>query len=430
MAESPSRSLGSKDSQLTVRPARHSDVAQIVTLSDKVYEPEGMLGCSSGSVHGQINNFPEGQFVVCLDEHVIGYCATFRISGAIALKPHTWESITGNGYASRHDPQGEWLYGMEVYVDPDYRGYRIGQRLYNARKRLCEDLGLRGIVFGGRLPTLARRMGRVESVEAYVEQIVQKQRRDPVLSFQLRNGFEVIGVLPRYLPSDRASLGYAVHLTWRNPKVADEEVGPQDKNYGVRPPDSVRIGTVQYMQRRVSSFEEFVQYVEYFVAVVADYKGDFVVFPELFTLQLLSLEERELTPAESIEALTEYTPRFKEAMREMATDAGLDGAVIVNPYDIEGVAEAMHFGLVMPLDERRHVIDPAENVGQQIRLIHARISRLAARPFAPLTLGPTALFVRTTEHATLVSRWRSGNRNSHPSRRAALPGCHRPRRGS
>lgn len=318
MSENSSRSLGSRNSQLTVRLARHSDVAQIVTLSDKVYEPEGMLGCSSGSVHGQINNFPEGQFVVCLDERVIGYCATFRIRGEIALKPHTWESITGNGYASRHDPQGEWLYGMEVYVDPDYRGYRIGQRLYNARKRLCQDLGLRGIVFGGRLPTLARRMSQVESVEAYVEQIVQKRRRDPVLSFQLRNGFEVIGVLPRYLPSDRASLGYAVHLIWRNPKVADEDVSPQGKNYGVRPPDSVRVGTVQYMQRRVSSFEEFVQYVEYFVDVVADYKGDFVVFPELFTLQLLSLEERELTPAESIEALTKYTPRFKEAMRDMA----------------------------------------------------------------------------------------------------------------
>src|SRR5690625_1243242 len=272
MSENSSRSLGSRNSQLTVRLARHSDVAQIVTLSDKVYEPEGMLGCSSGSVHGQINNFPEGQFVVCLDERVIGYCATFRIRGEIALKPHTWASITGNGYASRHDPQGEWLYGMEVYVDPDYRGYRIGQRLYNARKRLCQDLGLRGIVFGGRLPTLARRMSQVESVVAYVEQIVQKRRRDPVLSFQLRNGFEVIGVLPRYLPSDRASLGYAVHLIWRNPKVADEDVSPQGKNYGVRPPDSVRVGTVQYMQRRVSSFEEFVQYVEYFVDVVADYK--------------------------------------------------------------------------------------------------------------------------------------------------------------
>jgi trehalose 6-phosphate synthase len=31
----------------------------------------------------------------------------------------------------------------------------------------------------------------------------------------------------------------------------------------------------------------------------------------------------------------------------------LDGAVIVNPYDLEAVAEAMHLGLTMALDERQ-----------------------------------------------------------------------------
>ena len=46
--------------------------------------------------------------------------------------------------------------------------------------------------------------------------------------------------------------------------------------------------------------------------------GDFVVFPEMFTLQLLSIEDQELSPAESIEALTKYTPRIKESLRDMA----------------------------------------------------------------------------------------------------------------
>jgi len=68
----------------------------------------------------------------------------------------------------------------------------------------------------------------------------------------------------------------------------------------------------------VHSFEEFISFVAYFVDVVADYKGDFVVFPELFTLQLLSIESQELSPVESIEALTKYTPKLKDAMRDMA----------------------------------------------------------------------------------------------------------------
>ncbi|WP_022949275.1 carbon-nitrogen hydrolase family protein [Methylohalobius crimeensis] len=310
--------LDNPRSRLEVRNATLRDVPEIASLIDRVYAGTGMTGYSAGSLIGQINNFPEGQFAAMVEDRVVGYCATFRISGELALKPHTWEEITGHGYASRHDPEGEWLYGMEVCVDPRYRGYRIGQRLYNARKRLCQDLGLKGIVFVGRLPTLARRIRRFAGVEEYVEQVQQKQQRDPVLSFQLRNGFEVIGVIPRYLDADRESLGYGVHLVWHNPKVPEETPTGRRKRYGRRLPDTIRVGAVQYMQRRVISFDEFLGFIEYFVDVVADYKGDFVVFPEMFALQVLSIEDQELDPAVSIEALTKYTPRFKEALRNLA----------------------------------------------------------------------------------------------------------------
>lgn len=310
--------LSSPSSKLVIRNARLSDVPAITSLSSRVYAGTGMHGYSEGAVTGQINNFPEGQFVVLVDEKVVGYCATFRISETIGLKSHTWAEITGNGYASRHDPNGELLYGMEVCVDPDFRGYRLGQRLYNERKKLCQSLGLKGIVFAGRLPTLSKRIKKYGSVEDYVEAIKSKKARDPVLSFQLHNGFEIIGIIPEYLSVDHQSMGYGIHLIWRNPKVPVTRESTRSKNYGERLPDTIRVGTVQYKQRRVRSFEEFLEVAAYFVDVVADYKGDFVVFPELFTLQLLSIEDQELSPVESIEALTKYTPRFTEAMRDMA----------------------------------------------------------------------------------------------------------------
>lgn len=310
--------LSNPSSKLFIRNAKPGDVSAIASLSSRVYAGTGMHGYSEGSVTGQINNFPDGQFVILVDDKVVGYCATFRISEAIGLKPHTWTEITGNGYASRHDPNGDWLYGMEVCVDPEFRGYRLGQRLYNERKKLCQALGLKGIVFAGRLPSLGKRVKKFGSVEDYVEAIKAKQARDPVLSFQLSNGFEVINIIANYLDVDHQSMGYGIHLIWRNPMVTATVESVATKNYGGRLPDTVRIGTVQYKQRRVRSFEEFIEMVAYFVDVVADYKGDFVVFPELFTLQLLSIEDQELTPAESIEALTKYTPRFKEAMRDMA----------------------------------------------------------------------------------------------------------------
>lgn len=318
MTDTPSPALTDPSTRLHVRNATLADAAAIADLSERVYGRNGMEGYDEAAITGQINNFPQGQIIVAVDDKIIGYCATFRISERAALRPHTWAEITGNGYASRHDINGDWLYGMEVFVDPEYRSHRIGQRLYNRRKQLCEELGLKGIVFAGRLPTLNKRIRQAGSAEAYVDDVVHKRRRDPVLSFQLRNGFEVVGVLSDYLPSDHESLGYGVHLVWRNPKVPQTDDQNREQHYGGRQPDAVRIGTVQYMQRRVTSFEEFIQYVEYFVDVVADYKGDFVVFPELFTLQLLSVEDQELTPAESIEALTKYTPRLKESMRNLA----------------------------------------------------------------------------------------------------------------
>lgn len=323
-------------SRLQIRNARRNDVPAICALTERVYAGTGMKGYSRAAVTGQINNFPEGQFVVLDDHKVVGYCVTFMVDGRLALKPHTWAGITGNGYAANHDPKGDWLYGMEVCVDPDYRGYRLGQRLYNERKKLCQALGLKGIVFAGRLPTLSRRIKKFGTVENYIEQVRQKKARDPVLSFQLYNGFEVLGVIKDYLPEDHMSLGYGVHMVWRNPKVDAAGTADKQKAYGGRLPDTVRIGTVQYKQRRVRSFDEFVRFVAYFVDVVAEYKGDFVVFPELFTLQLLSIEDQEQSPAAAIEALTRYTPRFKEAMRDMALRYNINIIAGSHPTRSEG----------------------------------------------------------------------------------------------
>jgi predicted amidohydrolase/GNAT superfamily N-acetyltransferase len=310
--------LSDARSRLMVRNANLMDVKAIAMLTSRAYSAMDMRGYTESEIIGQINNFPQGQFVVTVDEKVVGYCATFRISGKIALRKHAWIEITGNGYASKHDPNGDWLYGMEVCVDPGYQGYRLGQRLYNERKALCKSLRLKGIVFVGRLPSLSKRLQKFDSVEQYVEQIVQGKQTDPVLSFQLRNGFEVIGIMQGYMESDKQSLGYGVHLVWRNPQEPSEQEKKRAKNYGNRLPDTVRIGTVQFMQRKVSSFEEFLEYVRYFVDVVAEYSGDFVVFPEMFSLQVLSIENQELNSTEAIEALTKYTPRFIEAMRDMA----------------------------------------------------------------------------------------------------------------
>ncbi len=303
--------------RLVIRNARLSDIGAIRALMTKAYAALGPAGVySEAQLQGHQHQFREGQFVAIYEDQVVGYCVTFRIAGEVALKPHDWVTVTGRGFASRHDAKGDWLYGMDVCVDPDFRGLRIGQRLYNERKRLCQHLRLKGIVFAGRMPNLDRRWREVGSAAAYLEQVIAGKLRDPVIGFQIRNGFQPIGVLDNYLPVDRESRGYATHMIWRNPQVPEDAAVAADA--GTRGPQTVRVAAVQYQQRAVKSFEEFAQQVEYFVDVVADYKADFVLFPELFSLQLLSIDNRRIPAAEAVAALTSYTARLKELLSRLA----------------------------------------------------------------------------------------------------------------
>ncbi|RYY29361.1 MAG: GNAT family N-acetyltransferase [Sphingomonadales bacterium] len=298
---------------LELRVASPKDVPGILALISRAYP--GIENYSPGQIRGQINNFPEGQFVAVFEGSIVGYCASSRIDEVIALAPHDWATITGNGFGSRHDPTGDWLYGTEMAVDERQRGLRIGKRLYEARRALAERLELRGIVFGGRMPGYARVKSKVAGPEDYLKRVQEGEFRDQVIGFQLSNGFTPIGVLHKYLSFDKASDGFAAHMVWRNPYVDPNEPlafrVPRDV-------ESVRLATVQLQARAVKNFEEFVQNIEYFVDVAADYRSDFVVFPELFTIPLLSFEPEGLSPMEAIDRMTEHRAPIVAELSRMA----------------------------------------------------------------------------------------------------------------
>lgn len=304
-------------SRLVVRTAKISDISVIRQLTVKAYPKQTPY--TKDELRGQINNFPEGQLVAEYEGQIVGYCATIRLPEARVLAQHTWAEITGNGYGSTHDPDGDTLYGYEICVDPEFRGLRIGQRLYRERQALCRKLELKGIVFGGRLPGLKRRFKKVGSAQAYVDKVANKELRDSVLTFQLNNGYELLGILPNYMPGDVSSMDYAAHLIWRNPELLDRDTVIEDSHVHLHMPSTVRIATVQYLQRRISSFDEFRDIVTYFVCEMADCRCDFVVFPELFTVQLLSIENEPLKHYDAIRQLADvYTENFRQLMSELA----------------------------------------------------------------------------------------------------------------
>ncbi len=307
--------------RLIIRNATLADVGAIRELSRRVYGDD--LAYTLGHIRGQINNFPEGQFVADYGGQVVGYCATFITEEALALAPHTWTEITGGAFASRHDPDGDVLYGMEVVVDPSFRRLRIGQRLYRKRRELCQDFELKGIVFGGRMPGYGKRVNQYPEPLDYVKAVVDKKVRDQVLNFQLAQGFEPQGVIYDYDPTDKSSKGHAVCMYWRNPLAAE---GPSVRTThpDTKLPKSVRVATVQFQMRRIASIDEFEEQVEYFTDVASDYEADFVTFPELYTLQLLAVEPRRLTPLEAIGHVADYKERYCEFMSKLAVSYNIN----------------------------------------------------------------------------------------------------------
>lgn len=83
-------------------------------------------------------------------------------------------------------------------------------------------------------------------------------------------------------------------------------------------PERVRIASVQFEMRRIASVEEFEDRIAYFTRVASEYGAQFVVFPELYTLQTLSLTPKLLDSVDSIDALTVYTPRFEALLQDLS----------------------------------------------------------------------------------------------------------------
>lgn len=82
-------------------------------------------------------------------------------------------------------------------------------------------------------------------------------------------------------------------------------------------PDKVRVAAVQYALRAISGPDQFERQVEYFVISAADYGCDFITFPELFPMQLLSPRER-LAADKAMAAIDAATPRFTAFMTRLA----------------------------------------------------------------------------------------------------------------
>lgn len=176
-------------------------------------DPDELIPLEGFRAYARI--FPEG-FFVCLDgDRVVGQGAGIFLDFDFDHPQHTIVGITGEYQCGNHDPEGDWYYGTDVVVHPDYRRRGIGRRLYDLRKDVVRRYGRRGIIAGGHIPGFADYKHELSAAE-YVEKVAGGELYDPTLSFQLENGFEVRGVLENYI-ADEETDGWSALIVWENP---------------------------------------------------------------------------------------------------------------------------------------------------------------------------------------------------------------------
>jgi predicted amidohydrolase/ribosomal protein S18 acetylase RimI-like enzyme len=296
------------EKRVVLRKLRSEDFDQLVAMQAACFP--GMKTWTREQLDSQLRMFSDGQLCIEIDGAIVASSGSLIVDFAEYSEWHNWREIADNGFIRNHDSEGDTLYGIEIMVRPDCRGLKLARRLYAARQELCKRLNLARSIVGGRIPGYGKHADEM-TARQYVDTVAAGKLYDPVLTTQLSNGFILKRLIPDYFPGDSESRGYATFLEWTN---LDYEPDPRRKIQRVQ---WARICCVQYQMRTISSFEEFEHQCEFFVDTASDHKSDFVVFPELFTTQLMSLFPGK-RPNEAALRLAELTPRYLEAFTQMA----------------------------------------------------------------------------------------------------------------
>ncbi|MDA3961581.1 MAG: bifunctional GNAT family N-acetyltransferase/carbon-nitrogen hydrolase family protein [Planctomycetota bacterium] len=313
--------------KLEVRQLRRDDFPQLQALQTLCLD--SIPGWTETAFIDQVKRFPEGQICITFEDRLVACSSTLIIDRSDLQGQHSFEELVPGGMLENHDPDGDTLYGIDICVDPRFRGLRLARRLYDARQRLTREKNLRSMLIAGRMPGFAKFKGKL-TPKQYLARVAKGKLRDQVITAQMANGFQIEYIISGYLPSDRPSGGNAVLMEWSNPDFVARRRGKR------KDIQDVRVSAVQYQMRPVSSFEDFEQQCEFFVDTASDYRCDFICFPELLTNQLLSLVGPG-QPVECARRLGQFTERYQAMFTRLAIKYNINiigGTHIVSEGDL------------------------------------------------------------------------------------------------
>lgn len=136
-----------------IRGLSREDLPQIMAVERSAWEPEWQA--TEDKFAARIKTFPEGVIGIFFQKQLAGMTGSMIFDFNIKELPgfhKNWQEITGDGYITTHNPEGNALYIVSVAVHERFQGQGLGKKLVMAQKELARRKNLDLVVLGARIP--------------------------------------------------------------------------------------------------------------------------------------------------------------------------------------------------------------------------------------------------------------------------------------
>ena len=162
--------------------------------------------------------FAEGSIVALTENQkvVVGFGTGIFTDFDPDNMPSTESEILGHLCVGNHNPDGQYYYGSEFCVHPDFRCNRIGRNIYDRRKEVVVRNNKKGFYAASVLQSYSEHKNDL-SIQSFIQKVESREIYDSTLSMQLRNDFKVIKPLHHFFdhpPSDH----WSALIFWENEK--------------------------------------------------------------------------------------------------------------------------------------------------------------------------------------------------------------------
>lgn len=160
--------------------------------------------------------YPKGQLICTLEGKLIGANLSRIVPFDRYKENHTQVMCSDLNLFIDDAIQGDSVYGLDVFVHPDYRYLKIGKTIVEKFIQNVYEDNFKCMMGISRIPDYIHYKNKLTCAE-YVQKVVDGELVDKVLNFHLKCNAQIININPNFNMDDIASDGNGVLLSYPNP---------------------------------------------------------------------------------------------------------------------------------------------------------------------------------------------------------------------